>query len=226
MRKAVAGAILALWLGSSAAADPTTSGDQILKDVVARYEKLHTYADTASIHGRMIGIPYVGTSRTLFVAPGAVMLRMAVNRAEGTFVATADGRLKEWNNNAGWRSIAERSQLFAAAHGASVVVASSTTWISSLLLPADTYTRGLRGLENLHRLDDEKTDGVDCFRLTGTRADERLEVWVDKATLAVRRIDVKSKFQDARIDYQPQLDPPITEGDLEREALLVRGSSA
>ena len=59
--------------------------------------------------------------------------------------------------------------------------------------------------------EDDSLDAVECFRVAGRYAHNPIEVWIDKKSYQVRRIDERMKFDDFRTEQTTTYDPTIDE---------------
>lgn len=125
-----------------------------------------------------------------------------------------------WHLHAGIE--AERDLSFALA-GATGVSGGSAHTVPSLLMPTEISGRKLTALPNAVRVEDSLLGQTSCYRIDGTIALDRNEnpkeqptqIWIDRKTFLILRIDEQSQFDDFRTEetttYEPAFDGEIPE---------------
>ena len=90
--------------------------------------------------------------------------------------------------------------------------------IPALLLPKEVEGRRLTDLKEAKRIEDDKIDKVECFRIQGKYADTPMTLWIDQKTFLVRRIVTLTQVNfrlEVTTNYTPAIDVKIEEKKLE-----------
>jgi outer membrane lipoprotein-sorting protein len=113
---------------------------------------------------------------------------------------------------------AYRKSLSSALAGADVLADGSALTIPALLLPKEVEGRRLTDLKEAKRIEDDKIDKVECFRIQGKYADTPMTLWIDQKTFLVRRIVTLTQVNfrlEVTTNYTPAIDVKIEEKKLE-----------
>lgn len=212
------GLVFALSLANSTAQAKATA-DEILARVIERYGHLRTYRDMEEIESVVMSRPVRGRVRTLFVAPGSIMVHIKANAGFSKVYVAHDGAVRSWTPTKGWQDLSNRGQLLSSVKGTTVMLGRATHWITSLLFPDEGQGAGLKSVSDVRRLEDDQVSGVACFRLRGKlRGGEEITIWVAMSELSIRRIELRDPTETATIEYQAELNPQIAADEVLREA--------
>ena len=113
---------------------------------------------------------------------------------------------------------AYRKSLSSALAGAAPLSDGSANTIPALLLPKEVEGRRLTDLKEAKRIEDDKIDKVECFRIQGKYADTPMTLWIDQKTFLVRRIVTRTQVNfrlEVTTNYTPAIDVKIEEKKLE-----------
>lgn len=158
---------------------------------------------------------------TAFVRPNRFRYQYEVKDSEGepsVYIIWANGNEVQtwWDVRPG---VEKKRNLGSAVAGATGVSGCSTHNVPALLLPDRIDGRKLSELSDAKRVEDEKIDGFDCFRIRGKEGDDVTILWIDKRTYLLRRIKSDSKFSDFRTEettsYHAAFNRQITDKMLE-----------
>ena len=85
--------------------------------------------------------------------------------------------------------------------------------VPALLMPDRVGESYLAELVDLERLPDGETGGASCFRVRGhTPADSSVELWIDRTTFLIRRIDKaggKSSPAHSTVHFKPEINAAL-----------------
>jgi outer membrane lipoprotein-sorting protein len=93
--------------------------------------------------------------------------------------------------------------------GATGVSGGSAQTVPCLLLPDKVGGLRLTDLAEAQRIEDDRIDRADCFRIQGKEVDAPTVLWIDKTTHLLRRIVATAKFDDFRTEETTLYDPVI-----------------
>lgn len=229
-----------------AAQDAELSAREILDRMTAAYARCQTYQDTGRV--TRVSVSERGRNETTlpfstaFIRPSR--FRFEFFSGDIRFLAVADGPSTRtwWDIQPGVRDV---SSLELALAGATGISSGTAHTVPALLMPDCIRGRKPDDLLDLRRLEDARIDGIDCFRVQGeTRSGRDLAqqeevrqqvlkvtgrdfgiakhapdvLWIDKASLLLRRIERGTEHRDHRFDvvttYEPEVDATITDGQL------------
>ena len=215
-------AVVGLLTPSFAAEDPPEK-DLKAKDIIARVEKAYaaceTYRDSGEVSikftmetGDRIDIRPFTTS---FIRPDRFRYQyQATNPANVTsrFLIWRKGNeVKTW-----WDvtpGIQKPESLALAIAGATGVSGGSARTVPAMLMPKEVGSFGGMGLTDLKRLDDDKLENVDCFRIEGKFGSSPTTVWIDKKRSVILRIVETHDFgnfnTETTITYKPVIGEKI-----------------
>jgi hypothetical protein len=203
--------------------------EQILAAMAEAYARCVSYRDSGRVVARVLldgshGGEGVRPFRTAFVRPDR--FRFEFSLASCRYIAWAgEEEVRMWWG--GQPGVQRPESLGQALAGASAVSGSSSHAIPALLLPDRAIGPRLTDLAELAPLPGGQIGGVACHRLQGRFAVPRLNpaeevspmtLWVDRATLLVRRIELSARAGEFRTevvtDYQPEADVAVSDDEL------------
>jgi outer membrane lipoprotein-sorting protein len=158
---------------------------------------------------------------TAFVRPNHFRYQYENIESEGEaliYIIWANGNEVQtwWDVNPG---IQKKRNLGSAVAGATGVSGCSAHNVPTVLLPDRIDGRKLSELSDAKRVEDDKIDGFDCFRIRGNEGDSATVLWIDKRTYILRMIKSDHKFPDFRTEtttsYHAAFNRRITDKMLE-----------
>ncbi len=210
------------------------------REIVARMENAYrtckSYADTGSV--KTVLFTQEGGSRvdekpftTVFVRPDrfrfeytlkfpipGAMAQRHIIWAQGDEVRTW------WDIQPGVKKEASLAMAIATATGVS---GGSAHTIPVLLMPDRLGGSRITELQNVERIADSQSDGVDCYRVEGIRPalnSQPVTLWISKDTSLIHRIDETRQFPktdehppfrtETTTTYPPKVDIEVAEDDL------------
>jgi hypothetical protein len=207
-----------LWLTVSCIVQADDAAQEIADKMLARYESLRSYRDSSTLELRLAGVLMKGTATTRYVAPDSVLVTGEAGEGRRVFAAEK-GEWRIWSPEKGWETPRTPGLWFSSLTGTSMWLSDGPTVVLSILFPEDTYTTPLRELlRKAHKRPDERLERVDChvLEVKGTKRTQVL--WIGKPDLLIRRIDETNELFTRITHIRPEADPPITAGELRREA--------
>jgi outer membrane lipoprotein-sorting protein len=201
------------------------TGQEILLRMAKAYATCESYFDLGVVKivfiekdgNRVTTKPFA----TAFVRPNHFRYQYEDNRSEGealVYIIWANGNEVQtwWDVNPG---IQKKRNLESAVAGATGVSGCSAHNAPAMLLPDRIGGRKLSQLSDAKRVEDDKVNGFDCFRIRGKEGDDVTVLWIDKRTYLLRRIKSDSKFSDFRTEettsYHAAFNRRITDKMLE-----------
>lgn len=204
------------------------TAEQILERMAKAYAECKTYSDTGLVRTVYFTKPNKMIEEkkfsTAFVRPD----RFRFEYTEKTFGVElrhiiwrkGDRVLTWWDIKPG---VEEKESLGRALAGAAGVSSGSSHKIPALLLPNEVGGRRItKDLEEVKRIDDAMLENVDCYRIEGAFGDHPMEVWVDKNTFLIRRVDSRVQLDQFHTEctttYVPEVNVDIVEKKLKFNA--------
>lgn len=201
------------------------TAQEILQRMAKAYATCESYNDVGVVKtvffedngNRVTTRPFA----TAFVRPNHFRYQYENIESEGEaliYIIWANGNEVQtwWDVNPG---IQKKRNLGSAVAGATGVSGCSAHNVPALLLPDRIDGRKLSELSDAKRVEDEKIDGIDCFRIRGKEEDDVTVLWIDKRTCILRMIKSNHKFPDFRTEtmtsYHAAFNRRITDKMLE-----------
>ena len=221
--------VMVMSFGSSVLGDDPEkndlSGKEILDRLVKTYAKCNTYSDSGEVSitfientGKRIDIrPFT----TAFIRPDRFRYQYQANHA-----ANRVSRYLIWKKGEDVRSwwdiapgIQKPASLGLALGGAAGVSGGSSTTVPGLLLPKEVGGARLSFLTELKRGEDEKLDGIDCYRVEGMSVKVSLTLWIEKKTFLLRQTNEFNDFGNFQTEQTTSYKPVMGE-KIPEEALV------
>lgn len=217
---------LVLMMGSvstpeAAPPKPELTGKQILEQMATAYEKCKTYHDSGTVTTKFIKPEGPGHTnnlrfKTAFVRPDRFRFEYhdlsQPNRSQ--YIIWSHG--KDMQSYWAVRPDVEKGKsLGLAIAGAAGVSSLSSQRISTLLMSEEVGGTRLTHLTGVSRLEDAKIGDVACYRIQGLFGKSPIEVWIEKDSLLVRRIEESRMFEGLMTEtvttYDAAFDKEISE---------------
>ena len=174
----------------------------VLAKMAETYAGLRSYQDKGSVRYDILGAQQEVTFKTAFVRPNRFRFEWTSHHpfAPLRFVKTrsvvrSDGATAYTWNKFYLKDATERQDesLSMAVAGATGVSSGSAHTIATLLIP-DLWKEGSFGssvaeLGSPNVAGMETIDGVDCFRISGTRRGERTDLWIGRNDYLLRKME-------------------------------------
>src|SRR5436190_12966700 len=198
---------------------------QVLERMAATYSGCKSYRD-------------VGLVKTVFVYPHrswtvTKFFTTAFVRPDHFRFAYQEGESEEKRRYIVWRQGAEvrtwwdlksppnqpKDSLGLALAAATGVSSSSAHTVPALLLPGEVGGRRLTEMTEISRSKDALQEGSDCMRIEGKYGGYPTQVWIEKKSFLIRRIDTQVAFDKFRTEqtttYVPAVDQAVSDDLLE-----------
>jgi outer membrane lipoprotein-sorting protein len=220
----MAGLLQMVAAGQEIRSDALTAQDILLRMANA-YATCESYSDFGVVKtvffekdgNRVTTKPFA----TAFVRPNHFRYQYEDQKSEGealVYIIWANGNEVQtwWDVNPG---VQKKRNLESAVAGATGVSGCSAHNVPALLLPDRIGGRKLSELSDAKRVEDDKVNGFDCFRIRGKEGDDVTVLWIDKRSYILRMIKSDTKFPDFRTEettsYHAAFNRRITDKMLE-----------
>ena len=221
--------------GSAARVGPTATADDILARSKATYAALRSYADSGTVQlefgpaGNVVRERH--SFRTYYRSPRLFFFDFTKERNIDRFVVWSDEQaFHTWWKATGVAEDYGNGQGTTAFAMGTSPTKSSLTQIAPLLFPNAGLAGTLTEFGDATDVGTEKVDGRTCYKLTGMAKSvypvthrevniRRTTVWIDSATLLVRRVveDPKSTLPGSvdrtTTSFSPHANPALTDAD-------------
>ncbi len=191
-----------LAITASSVATSQEAAPSVLAKMAETYAGLRSYQDSGSVRYGILGTEQEVTFKTAFVRPNGFRFEWISHHpfAPLKFVKTRsvvrfDGAKAYTWNKFYLKEATERQDesLSLAVAGATGVSAGSAHRIATLLIP-DLWKDGAFG-SSMSKLGDAKVvgtevlDGVDCYRVSGSHRNERMDLWIGRSDYLLRKVE-------------------------------------
>lgn len=199
---------------------------EILDKVAKTYAELKTYRDSGEVtqvfmmegqENRIVVKPF----KTAFVRPERFRFEYSdasPNGQENVYIiCRAAGETQSYWDVLG--GIKKEESLRMAIASATGVSSGSAYNVPTLLLNAEFKAGSIVNSKDLKRIEDDKLDGVDCYRIESTTPQGLRIFWIEQKTFLLRVVEGRSVFANFRVEettrYKPVVDGPIDDKLLE-----------
>jgi outer membrane lipoprotein-sorting protein len=219
--------------GAEIASDQTESKTLSAKEIVERvlktYASCKSYRDSGTAKIASTNSQFVSEYDfdTVFVRPNNLRFELSLRKRETihletihvVFLRKGDEFLYSGPVVQGVEKPNSLEMVMASVAGFSGLRAHT---VLGLVLPKEIETGSFKEIiADPMRLDDERADKIECFRISGTFVKQPRTIWIDKKTFLIRKIvttyEVKKRPREDTATYDPEIDVKIPEEMLKFE---------
>ena len=206
------------------------TGKKLLQQMATTYATCTSYCDTGVVStlffeekgSRLVEKPF----STAFVRPDR--FRFEYRNGNLVEIVWRDGtKFRTRCGMMGWgitlvQMLSRKRSLRLGLAALTGVSGGSAHTIPALLCYEQVGGRRLTDMTAVQRIDDALLDDVACYRITGKYAEYLTVLWIEKATLCLRRLEVQQQFDHFRTEKTTTYFPAMN-GEIDEQKLSFEG---